>query len=238
MSAIPMVAPTLAPAMGPIRKPIVYPESDGKPMSDNTKQARWILLLYSNLETIFVSDPGVFVAADNLWYPVEGEPEIRIGPDVYVVFGRPKGDRGSYMQWLEDDIPLTVVFEILSPGNTYLEMVDKLQFYDEYGVEEYYVYDPETDKLLIYRRQNVLLVRQRPVHNYRSPRLGITFDQSGPELIVRYPDGRPFVVLHEETQRAVRAEQALARLRELSRKARRGEATPDEIAELDRLEGA
>jgi Uma2 family endonuclease len=31
-----------------------------------------------------------------------------------VVFGRSKGDRGSYQQWKEDNIPPQVVFEILS----------------------------------------------------------------------------------------------------------------------------
>ncbi len=31
-----------------------------------------------------------------------------------VVFGRPKGDRGSYKQWLENQIAPQVVFEILS----------------------------------------------------------------------------------------------------------------------------
>ena len=34
-----------------------------------------------------------------------------------VVFGRPKGYRGSYRQWEEGGIAPQVVFEILSPGN-------------------------------------------------------------------------------------------------------------------------
>jgi hypothetical protein len=34
----------------------------------------------------------VVVAADNFWYPVEGEPQTVFAPDVYVVFGRPKGE--------------------------------------------------------------------------------------------------------------------------------------------------
>src|SRR3954467_1206344 len=41
-----------------------------------------------------------FVAGDLLSYPVEGDPLIRSAPDVLVVFGRPKGYRGSYKQWL------------------------------------------------------------------------------------------------------------------------------------------
>ncbi len=61
-----------------------------------------------------------------------------------VVFGRPKGDRGSYRQWEEDNIAPQVVFEVLSPNNTLTEMAAKLEFYDMYSVEEYYLYDPDT----------------------------------------------------------------------------------------------
>ena len=78
---------------------IVYPDSDGQPMADNTKQFRWIVLIKENLEYLFVENEAVFVAGDLLWYPIEGRPDIRVAPDVLVAFGRPKGDRGSYRQW-------------------------------------------------------------------------------------------------------------------------------------------
>jgi Uma2 family endonuclease len=68
------------------------------------------------------SRPNIFVAGDLLWYPVEGHPEIRVAPNVLVAFDRPKGDRGSYRQWQEDNVDPQVVFEILSPGNTLKEM--------------------------------------------------------------------------------------------------------------------
>ena len=83
---------------------VLYPDSDGKPMSDNTKQYLWIALIKEGLEWLFAHDPNVFVAGDLLWYPVEGNNKIRIGPDVLVAFGRPKGHRGSYQQWKEDNI--------------------------------------------------------------------------------------------------------------------------------------
>jgi Uma2 family endonuclease len=118
----------------------VYPESDGLPMADNTKQFRWIFILYGNLAALFSDRPDVFVGGNLFWYPVAGHSELTIAPDVLVVFGRPKGDRGSYRQWDEANVPLTVVFEVLSPGNTFMEMDDKLVFYEEHGVEEYYVY--------------------------------------------------------------------------------------------------
>ena len=102
---------------------IFYPESDGQPMADNTKQFQWITKIQGSLDTIFENQADVFVAGDLLWYPVEGNNKIRVAPDVMVAFGRPKGHRGSYLQWKEDNIPPQVVFEILSPGNTASEML-------------------------------------------------------------------------------------------------------------------
>src|SRR5687767_8818799 len=101
--------PMLLESARPARPAIVYPERDGKPMADNTKQFLWIQTIEGNLQSLFRDRADVFVAGDNLWYPVEGELEIRQAPDVYVVFGRPKGHRGSYKQWEEDNVPLTVV---------------------------------------------------------------------------------------------------------------------------------
>src|SRR4051812_33257429 len=99
------------------RTPVFYPDSDGKHMSDNTKQGRWIFVFYGNLAALFRNSPDVFVAADLLWYPEEGNNQLRAAPDVMIAFGRPKGDRGSYKQWEEENVPVTVAFEILSPSN-------------------------------------------------------------------------------------------------------------------------
>jgi Uma2 family endonuclease len=90
----------------------------------------WIVKIKENLEILFANDPNVFVAGDLLWYPVEGSNNIKRAPDAMTVFGRPKGYRGSYQQWLEDNIAPQVVFEILSPGNRLAEMTAKFEFYD------------------------------------------------------------------------------------------------------------
>ncbi|MBF2026824.1 MAG: Uma2 family endonuclease [Oscillatoriales cyanobacterium C42_A2020_001] len=195
---------------------VVYPDSDGKPMSDNTKQFRWIVVVKENLEWLFANDANVFVAGDLLWYPVEGNNKTRQAPDAMVVFGRPKGDRGSYQQWKEEGIPPQVVFEILSPGNTRAEMNRKLLFYDRYGVEEYYMYDPDTNQLNGWLRQDDFLDMIDPINDWVSPRLQIRFDLSGTELQIRYPNGEPFLTyveiaqrVEQERQRAEQAEQAL-----------------------------
>ncbi|MFN3316640.1 MAG: hypothetical protein ACK40K_07495, partial [Raineya sp.] len=59
---------------------IVYPDSDGELMADNTKQFNWIVLIKEGLEALFAHRQDVFVAGDLLWYPVEGNPKIRKAP--------------------------------------------------------------------------------------------------------------------------------------------------------------
>ena len=172
---------------------IVYPDSDGQPMADNTKQFRWIMLIHANLDWLFRDEELVFVAGDLLWYPVEGNPKYRVAPDVMLAFGRPKGDRGSYKQWQEDNIAPQVVFEILSPGNTEGEMDRKLQIYARCGVEEYYIYDPDRLVLKGYQRSDdFYLERIDRMDGWTSPRLGITFESIEGELQLTHPDGRVF----------------------------------------------
>jgi Uma2 family endonuclease len=194
------------------RQAIHYPESDGQPMADNTEQFRWIVLIKENLEALFQEREDVFVAGDLLWYPVEGHPEIRRAPDALVVFGRPKGRRESYRQWEEGGIAPQVVFEVLSPGNTLTEMLEKLEFYERYGVEEYYVYNPDTAELTGLLRADAKLQVQSPMDGWVSPRLGIRFDTSGEELRIFAPDGQPFVSFSTLQKRSDRM---AAKLREL-----------------------
>jgi Uma2 family endonuclease len=193
---------------------IIYPDQDGQPMSDNTKQFRWIVTIKENLELLFAENPDVFIAGDLLWYPVEGNNKIRQAPDAMVVFGRPKGDRGSYQQWVEGNISPQVVFEILSPGNRMGEMARKFQFYDDYGVEEYYIYDPDHPDLTGWIRTNGRLQVIDEVQGWISPRLGIRFELASNTLEIYRPDGDPFLSFVEfanlrdqERQRADEAQQ-------------------------------
>jgi Uma2 family endonuclease len=190
-----------------IDRQLIYPDSDGQPMADNTEQFQWIVLLKENLECLFANNANVFVAGDLLWYPVEGHPEIRVAPDVMVALGRPKGKRGSYRQWQENGQPPQVVFEILSPGNTLKEMTKKLKFYDHHGVLEYYIYDPETNELMGLERQNEELTVIEAMANWVSPLLGIQFALTSETLQIYYPDGRRFLSTVELAERAERGTQ-------------------------------
>jgi Uma2 family endonuclease len=183
---------------------IVYPDSDGKPMSDNTLQYQWIVTITGGLSLLFAEDPAVFVAGDLLWYPVEGRPEIRTAPDTMVAFGRPKGHRGSYRQWEEGGVAPQVVFEILSPGNRAGELSRKFGFYERYGVEEYYIYNPDPPYLELsgfVRGQNQLL-EVEAMNGHVSPRLGVRFELGADGLRILRPDGDPFLTFEELGRRA------------------------------------
>jgi Uma2 family endonuclease len=197
--------------VAPYRPPIVYPESDGKPMADNTLQWDWIVSIKLGIEDIFQDDPNVFVAGDLLWYPVEGEPGVCAAPDTMVAFGRPKGHRGSYKQWEEENIPPQVVFEILSESNTVHEMQDKLACYDEHGVEEYYQFDPQKIVLSGWIRKGEVFRRIWAIRDgWTSPRLRVHFKVEG-DLILTKPNGERFpnpYQLNEQRAEAIRRAKA------------------------------
>jgi Uma2 family endonuclease len=197
---------------------IIYSDTDGQPMADNTRQFQWIVTIKENLDLLFANNSNVFVAGDLLWYPIEGNNTIRRAPDVMVVFGRPKGYRGSYQQWQEDNIPPQVVFEILSPGNTIKEMAAKLQFYQRYGVEEYYLYDPEKVDFAGWQIMDGKLTIIEEIQGWVSPRLGVRFEMAE-ELQIFTPTGERFLTFVELGQKLQqekrRAEQAEARLKAL-----------------------
>lgn len=187
----------------------LYPDSDGKPMSDNTEQYEWIVKIKENLEILFSDNPQVFIAGDLLWYPIKSTLVHPCAPDVMVVFGRSKGYRGSYKQWVEDNIPPQVVFEILSPKNTKSEMSRKLEFYQTYQVQEYYVYDPLKNIAQGWIREGEILKQVIPFNGHISQLLGIRFQTEKEELEIYYPNGDKFLTsielaekLNLEKQRA------------------------------------
>ncbi len=171
-----------------------YRSSDGKPMADNTKQFEWIATVAGGggggLATLFDARPDVLVTGNCLWYPVEGVNTIRAAPDVMVIFGRPKGYRGSYIQYREEGVTPQVAFEILSPGNRAGEMRRKLAFYEQYGIQEYYILDPDFEKHKGYQRNAAGKLMQVPqLFGWVSPLLGVRFEMTA-ELGIHSPEGR------------------------------------------------
>lgn len=126
-----------------------------------------------------------------------------------VVFGRNKGDRGSYRQWVEGDIAPQVVFEILSPGNRMAEMSRKLHFYEQYGVEEYYIYDPDRIDFTGWIRHGDRLTAIEDADNWISPLLGIRFEMGENTLTIYDLNDRPFSSFVELDRLRQQAQQEL-----------------------------
>jgi len=218
---------------------IIYPSSDGQPMAESTIQYELIVKIKEGCESLFKDDPNVFVAADLLWYPVEGRPEISQAPDTMVIFGRPKGDRLSYIQYREDNIGPQVVFEIRSHNDSNTKMNKKLSFYQRHGVEEYYLYDPQINELEGWQRIEGNLEVIEPMEGWISPRLGVRFELGEDGLEIYRPNGEKFLSyaeleeerlldrqrLQQESQRAEqadqRAEQADQRAQQADQRAQR-----------------
>jgi Uma2 family endonuclease len=191
---------------------IEYPDSDGEPMAENTVQFDWIMMIKGGLDILFRDAPDVFVAGDLLWYPVEGDNTTRMAPDAMVAFGRPKGPRGSYMQWREGGIAPHVAFEILSPGNRAGELARKFQFYQRFGVEESYIYDPDDNTLEGWLRDGETLRKVPEMNGWVSPRLGVRFELVQDEFRLIGPDGKPFVSNVELSRRFDEQAQQIERL--------------------------
>jgi Uma2 family endonuclease len=200
-----------------------YPESDGEPIAESTEQFDAISELKWGLEELFADDPLVFIAGDLFWYPLEGDNRTRRAPDVMVIFDRPKGDRGSYLQWREGHVPPQVVFEVHSPSDTAEILAEKRAFYARFGVEEYYEIDPTIRRAYGWRREGSALVELPAalMSGFVSPRMGIVFDQRPAGLVVRRPDGEPLEPILERFRRGrlfeVQARTAAARAEEAER---------------------
>jgi virulence-associated protein VagC len=109
-----------------------------------------------------------------------------------------------------------VVFEILSPGNRVNSMAKKLLFYQRYGVEEYYIYDPDTVELTGWLRSGNWLEEIEQINGWVSPRLGIRFELKEDTLEIYRHDNQRFLTPVEldrlRQQERQRAEEALAQL--------------------------
>ena len=217
---------------------IVYPDSDGEPIAENTLQFEYLTTIQGNLDAQFRDDPNVFVAGALLWYPVEGHPEIREAPDVFVAFGRPKGRRGPYMQFVEGNVAPQVVFEIWPPGWRREKGTAKFQFYERYGVEEYYTFDHDSGELEGWFRKGDHLKAIPKMAGWVSPRLKVRFLVGDNKLRLYGPGGRQFLTFvehamllkqaqceraecereqaqHQAEDQAMRAERLAAQLRAL-----------------------
>jgi Uma2 family endonuclease len=124
-----------------VLKPLPYPETDGKPMSETDVHIDALISLRESLRDHFGDAPQIYVAGNRFLYYEEGNPTAYVAPHVFVVQGVGKHGRRTYRLW-EEGQPPAVVFEITSRGTRLEDLGTKRAVYAMLGVQEYFVYDP------------------------------------------------------------------------------------------------
>ena len=125
---------------------IVYPETDGMPLSDGEFQAPLYTRTVSTLRVHFSDVPGARMNGTTFIYYVEGNPRRSVSPDCYVVLGLSSGGQESiernntHRLWEVGKSP-DFVLEMGSESTASADLVDKRELYAGLGVSEYWRYD-------------------------------------------------------------------------------------------------
>lgn len=125
---------------------VEYPTRDGKPMGESDVHRDQIVDLICALQDFYRDKPQVYVTGNLMFYYEEGNRKRHLSPDVMVVHGVPKGQRMLYKLWEEGKAP-SLVFEITSRTTRREDLGKKKRLYEQFGVQEYVLFDPTGDYL-------------------------------------------------------------------------------------------
>ncbi|MEM9163179.1 MAG: Uma2 family endonuclease [Cyanobacteria bacterium P01_F01_bin.4] len=211
------------------KKKIVYPAGDGTPVAETYDH---LYALFVTLEVLrqYLQGRRATVLGNQFLYYAQGLPNLRVAPDVMVLFDVEPGGRDSYKVWEEGSVP-AVIFEMTSKGTRHKDEVSKYELYEAMGVLEYWQFDPKgewiCDQLRGYRLEED---SYKPIADGISQVLGLRLAAAG-TLIEFYEleTDTKLLIPDEQRQRAdqeaqradqeaQRADQAEAKLRALKAK--------------------
>ncbi len=180
-------------------------------MAETGYHVKTMVGLYQTLELLFKDSADVCIISDMMFYYEEGNPRKSIAPDVMIVSGVGKHLRRTFKLW--EERPPDVVFEISSRGTWKEDLQKKFFLYQDFGVKEYYIFDPEYDylkdePLVAYHLKNgefkSIKVKGGKV---RSPFLKLNIVDTGAGLRLYNPETKNFLPTMEElSEQATRVE--------------------------------
>lgn len=158
---------------------IHYPETDGENMGETALHYKVIHYLFGCLQAFLADRDDVFMAANLMVYYEKDNPRKYYAPDLMLVFGVSGHNRSSYKAWEENQFPQVVV-EVASESTYENDLGKKRRDYEQLGVEEYFLLDPENEYLpqpIMFFRLEANRLRLQPISesNVFSTRLGLEF---------------------------------------------------------------
>ncbi|MFY9826000.1 MAG: Uma2 family endonuclease [Thermoanaerobaculia bacterium] len=130
----------------PLRREVEYPDSDGQPMAETEIHLNEMVDLLAVLKRRYRGVPDVYVGGDMFLYYRQGDPRSVVAPDVFFVRGVPSGVRKTFRLW-EEGVPPCFIIEVTSGSTRDEDVRKKKTLYEQLGVEEYFLHDPEGDYL-------------------------------------------------------------------------------------------
>ncbi|MFG6097223.1 Uma2 family endonuclease [Leptothoe sp. ISB3NOV94-8A] len=134
----------------------LYPSGDGMPVAE-TFDHLYALLITLEVLRQYLKGQQATVLGNQFLYYAQGLPNMRVAPDVMVIFDVEPGGRDNYKIWEEGSVP-AVIFEMTSQGTRQKDEISKYDLYEAMGVLEYWQFDPKgewiTDRLRGYRLED------------------------------------------------------------------------------------
>lgn len=180
-----------------------YPCSDGKPMAETPEHLEAMIYLITSLQAYFAKRKDVYVSGNQFMYWIEGNPNQRVAPDVYVVFGVPKTPpRPTWKVWEEGKAP-DVIFELTSRSTAGEDLDRKYRLYQRLGVKECILVDVTRDYLiepLILHRLTGREYQRAPNDRPNDREWWVTSEQLGLRVVVQTGDDGYLVRLWDPVQ--------------------------------------
>jgi len=157
---------------------IFYPVEDGEPLAESYDHVEAILTTLAVLKQYLAGCQATVLANQYLFYS-QGFPNLRVAPDVMVIWQVAPGGRNNYKIWEEGQVP-GVIFEMTSPSTQSQDKGFKKTLYEQLGVKEYWLFDPRgewiEEKLRGYRLEGE---SYQLVRDGRSEPLGLRLEVEG-----------------------------------------------------------
>ncbi|MDE2787160.1 MAG: Uma2 family endonuclease [Chloroflexota bacterium] len=213
---------------------IEYPSSDGEPMAESEAQYTPLTETVSTLRVRYHEHEDVYVGGDMLIYYRMNRNDVRVAPDVFVVFGvTSRHPRDSWLVWREGRAP-DFIMEIASSRTWRRDATEKRRIYADMGVTEYVRFDPTGNYFtpaLVLERLDGAEYREQPLTtgddgNLRAHSVMLGLDLAvAPDLTLRLydPATGEWLRTHQESEFALQDSEAALQASEAGRQAAEAE---------------